>query len=295
MYFILYLIFILILCIRGTVFHTTRESNAICGNNTLVFAPLPSGPFGSWTPNVLYWVSVASPPSAGRLSIASGLSLPFGDTRDETLTYTPDPDFTGTDVFALTVSRINYGVDWTLNNYAITVVHSVSVLPMPSLPSLNTSTLEVTDPDGPDIVQQYGLLIDGCGNESMYFTSSPSMFRQNVISRLCDSTSVMSVARAFVSFGDKPQLSVFCPEYSNRVAEFSVYINIPVFDWVVPNITQEVIDVTEGSTSRFTLVQGLADEYLQTVLQDADVQAWLHAAQQEQAVIMGYEVGLTAQ
>lgn len=25
-------------------------------------------------------------------------------------------------------------------------------------------------------------------------------------------------------------------------------------------------------------VQGLADEYLQTVLQDADVQAWLHAA-----------------
>ena len=42
-------------------------------------------------------------------------------------------------------------------------------------------------------------------------------------------------------------------------------------------------------------VQGLADEYLQTVLQDADVQAWLHAAQQEQAVIMGYEVGLTAQ
>ncbi len=41
--------------------------------------------------------------------------------------------------------------------------------------------------------------------------------------------------------------------------------------------------------------QGLAGEYLQTVLQDEDVRVWLHAAQQEQAVIMGYETGLTAQ
>jgi glutathione S-transferase len=41
--------------------------------------------------------------------------------------------------------------------------------------------------------------------------------------------------------------------------------------------------------------QGLAAEYMQTVLHDADVQAWLHAAQQEQATIMSYEIGLTAQ
>ncbi len=41
--------------------------------------------------------------------------------------------------------------------------------------------------------------------------------------------------------------------------------------------------------------QGLAGEYLQRVLQDEDMQAWLHAAQQEQAVIMSYETGLTAQ
>ncbi len=41
--------------------------------------------------------------------------------------------------------------------------------------------------------------------------------------------------------------------------------------------------------------QGLAGEYLQRVLQDVDLQAWLHAAQQEQAVIMSYETGLTAQ
>lgn len=41
--------------------------------------------------------------------------------------------------------------------------------------------------------------------------------------------------------------------------------------------------------------QGLAGEYLQMVLQDEDVQVWLHAAQQELAVIMGYETGLTAQ
>lgn len=41
--------------------------------------------------------------------------------------------------------------------------------------------------------------------------------------------------------------------------------------------------------------QGLAGEYLQMVLQDENVQAWLHAAQQEQSVIMGYETGLTAQ
>ena len=41
--------------------------------------------------------------------------------------------------------------------------------------------------------------------------------------------------------------------------------------------------------------QGFAAEYMQTVLHDADVQAWLHAAQQEQATIMSYEIGLTAQ
>jgi glutathione S-transferase len=41
--------------------------------------------------------------------------------------------------------------------------------------------------------------------------------------------------------------------------------------------------------------QGFAAEYMQTVLHDADVQAWLHAAQQEQATIMSSEVGLTAQ
>lgn len=40
---------------------------------------------------------------------------------------------------------------------------------------------------------------------------------------------------------------------------------------------------------------GLAGEYLQTVLHDADIQTWLHAAQQETAVIMSSEVGLTAQ
>ena len=41
--------------------------------------------------------------------------------------------------------------------------------------------------------------------------------------------------------------------------------------------------------------QGLAGEYLQRMLQDEDMQAWLHAAQQEQTVIMSYETGLTAQ
>ena len=41
--------------------------------------------------------------------------------------------------------------------------------------------------------------------------------------------------------------------------------------------------------------RGFAAEYMQTVLHDADVQAWLHAAQQEQATIMSYEIGLTAQ
>lgn len=41
--------------------------------------------------------------------------------------------------------------------------------------------------------------------------------------------------------------------------------------------------------------QGLAGDYLQTVLQDEDMLCWQHAAQQEQEVLMGYETGLTAQ
>lgn len=40
---------------------------------------------------------------------------------------------------------------------------------------------------------------------------------------------------------------------------------------------------------------GEAGEYMHTVLEDPDVIAWRHAAMEETAVIMNYEVGLTAQ
>lgn len=277
MFLLIHLSFFLVLSAQSTVFHTVRESNSICGNSVLKFAPLPSGPFGAWTPHVYYWVSVASPPSNGRIvGIEPGAALPVSDTRDATLVYAPNPDFSGVDTFALTVSRINYGVDWTLNNYAVVAVHTVQVLPMPSVPVLDTSTLAVRDPDGPSVVQRYGLLVDGCGNDSVHFEASPATFRQRVVERVCDSAKVTATVRAFVFFGDKPLLSAFCPEYETKVAAISTYVDVPAFDWVVPNITREFLDADRNSTSNYTLVQDARGDLGYMQVSDDRVVSFVH-------------------
>lgn len=247
--------FVVLQFIQSQIIHRIRESNAACGNNTLNFAPLPSGPFGAWAPNVYYWVSIASPPSHGKLNIDEGATIPYVDTRDLSMIYTPQQDFSGVDRFALTVSRINYGVDWTLNNYAIVVTHTVNVIPMPSIPILNTETLDINDPDGRDIEQRYSVVIDGCGNDSVTFVATPSTFKQHMINRLCNAAREVSTARAFVKFGDKSSLSQYCPEYETRIAILSTYVNIPVFNLSIPDLVVEYIDDERNSTNNYTLIQ----------------------------------------
>lgn len=262
----------------SVITHITYENTGLCGSNPSALPTWDGDPnFGDWGEQLLYTIKVPVLPSRGVLYRCSlgctvkGVAInttTIWTVRDiiyqSLFMYESETDFSGTDSFVVYVSRRDYTPSWGSNIVTKTVRHAVSVLPMPSLPVINATSLEVYDPDGPDVRQNYYIQLDdctaslesgfqgSCDGNSCTFYATMSTFSSQLAKIGCVNSDLKRV-RGYLTFLDKPAFSGFCAQYVQNAAYSSTYINIPTgFD--VPILEQFQRPGYSG-TSRFTLGQ----------------------------------------
>lgn len=270
---------LLLTCIYASVItHIAYENNGLCGSNPTALPSWDGDPnFGEWGDQLLYTIKVPVLPAHGTLYRCSLACTIKGEVINTSTSWTvrdiiyqslfmyeSEADFSGTDSFVVYVSRRDFTPSWGSNIVVKTIRHSVSVFQMPSLPVINTTTLEVSDPDGPDVRQNYYIQLDDCNavlgsgfqgscdGSSCTFHATATTFSAQLAKIRCANSDLKRV-RGYLTFLDKPAFSGFCVQYVQNAAYQSTYLNIPT-GLEVPSLQQFTRPGYSG-TSRFALSQ----------------------------------------
>jgi hypothetical protein len=268
----IFILFFLFTSISATIFHETYESNNICGNSAISISTLLPQ-YNAFYDNVLYYVSVAIFPSNGNLytcldhnvceQVGSVVTtITYVQSRNNLHTpffiYIGNPDFYGIDTFYLHILRRDFTPSYYNNDILTTVLHTVNVIPMPSVPLQNG-----TDLDGTSIVQTYTLLINdciatfehgfngSCINDECIFDSISTQYANQLSKLSCVDTRLLSL-RAYIRLLGKPQFSNVCPQYIQNSAYWSHYIDIDTGIQDVP-MNVSVKEIHPGWTAMYSI------------------------------------------
>jgi len=246
------LIFILffLVCVSSTILnHIAFENNNLCDSNAIPISVWDGVVDEETSYYYIYTITFPVLPSHGKLyKCSSGCTIKgdlitqstlvrLDDIQNNAFMYEADLEYNGVDEFYTYVIPRDYTPRWIPKVYIKTIKNIVNILPMPSLPIINTTSLEVYDPDGVNVLQKYQIHLDDCDvitrsgfqgsceNQICTFVATSTTFASQIQKIDCKGSRLKRI-RGYLVFQEKPEFVSFCPQFIQNAAIASTYINV---------------------------------------------------------------------